>query len=97
MNTELSKLTDDLYRSQNCVLAHPTRQKFPRLMQLYREYPSVGLIIITGPGKDENDFQSMETDADGLNFLPKPFTMSELFGAIEKVTCHAKGLTKKLC
>lgn len=79
----LCDLTDELYRSQNVVFAHPTIDKFQRVLGLYRRYPEVGLIITSGSGKDEGVCHDLAQLEDGLLFLEKPFSVKTLLDSVE--------------
>lgn len=88
--TSLEGITDEAYKSQDCVIAHPTREKLQRILALQKSYPHVGFILNTGPGQDENDFHELIQDGDGTYSLMNPITREALLSSIKKVVREAR-------
>lgn len=83
--TDLEEITDKVYSSQDCIIVHPTTQKLRRLLELHISYPQVGLILTTGPGVEEDEFNEMTEEEDGIFFLGKPFSCDTFLESIDQV------------
>ena len=60
--TDLEGITEEIYRIQDCVIAHPTHEKLRRLMSFQKTHSYVGFILITGSGRESKEFHQLAQD-----------------------------------
>lgn len=70
-----------------CDLMLPDRPGFEVIRLLRQMRPDVSVIVITGYPTSENAMRAVEAGA--ADFLPKPFTESELLEVVRRVLGHA--------
>jgi DNA-binding NtrC family response regulator len=92
--TELDQITEELYQGQDCVLLHPSIDKLKRVSELHRNYPHVGLILVTGDAKNSVESGSLARDGDGFYFIVKPYKYDVLSAAIDRVVGESASIAQ---